>query len=252
MRANVGGRDHGRRRRAAGESYHDARIVHGKRRIGRDLARGCAEYQIGTCRAAQHAAGRELAVELAAGPLQFEADIAVLRLEAAIGQHRASHARHRRLLVKQRAHRHRLVEIAAGRIEIERHVALAQLDEEFAEARGGAAVDLAFELDPAVAAATAGIGRALDHIELHRRRRRFGRRGPHPGRGRAFDASGIFAAAGALGAAGVLGPNRPAEAGPQTRAKAAIKDRRANMREAALAIKERLVRIYPADMGKSM
>ena len=180
VRASVGGRNHGRRRRAAGEGHHDPRVVHGERRIGRDLAGGCAEHQIGTCRAAQHAAGRELAMQFAAGLLQLEADVAVLRFEAAIGQHRSSHARHRGLLVKQRAHRHRLVEIAAGRIEIERHVAVAQLDEEFAEARGGAAVDLAFELDPAIAAAAAGIGRALDHIELHRRRRRLGRRGPRP------------------------------------------------------------------------
>jgi hypothetical protein len=55
------------------------------------------------------------------------------------------------------------------------------------------------------------------------------------GAGRTLDDGDAFAAVGStLGAVGVLGPNRAADAGPQTRAKAAIKEMRANMQKAEL------------------
>jgi hypothetical protein len=55
--------------------------------------------------------------------------------------------------------------------------------------------------------------------------------------GEAFAATNIFAAGGGLAAGGALGVNQAADAGPQARTKtvinkAAIKERRTNMREA--------------------
>jgi hypothetical protein len=70
--------------------------------------------------------------------------------------------------------------------------------------------------------------------------------------GDAFAAGDIFAAGGAFGAGGVLGVNQAAEAGPQTRANAAIREIRTNMKEVEQSDKERLVQIYPAGEGKSM
>jgi hypothetical protein len=60
------------------------------------------------------------------------------------------------------------------------------------------------------------------------------------GVGRTLDAGVVLtaggAAAGVLGAGVGLGVNQPAVAGPQTRAKAAIRKMRANMEQAELAI----------------
>jgi hypothetical protein len=60
------------------------------------------------------------------------------------------------------------------------------------------------------------------------------------GVGRVLDAGEAFAAGNALGAGDGFGVNQPADAGPETRAKAAIRAMRANMKEAELAIKEML------------
>jgi hypothetical protein len=57
------------------------------------------------------------------------------------------------------------------------------------------------------------------------------------GAGRTLDAgvvfaAGIFTAGGAIGAGGVLNPNRAADAGPQRRARTAMREMRANMKKA--------------------
>jgi hypothetical protein len=70
--------------------------------------------------------------------------------------------------------------------------------------------------------------------------------GRTPDAGDALAADGVTIAGGALGAAGVFGPNRAADAGPQMRAKAAIREIRANMKEAEQSQRERFARIYLA------
>jgi hypothetical protein len=111
-------------------------------------------------------------MQFAAGLLQLEAGIAVLRLEAALLHHRSRNPGDNRPFAKHDAHRQRLVQIAAGRREVHRQIAIPDLPEKFPEAERRARIDLPFDRDPAVAAAAARIGRALGDIEHHRRRRR--------------------------------------------------------------------------------
>jgi hypothetical protein len=118
----------------------------------------------------------------AAGLLELYTSRAVLRLEAAVVHQRAPYPRGGAPLAQHCAHGERLIEIAAGRGEIDRQIAIADLLQELFEAQRGAAVDLSFHRDPAIAAAPAGVGRALDDVEQHRRHRHRRRRRPHPER----------------------------------------------------------------------
>jgi len=120
-------------------------------------------------------------MEFAAGLLQLEAGIAVLRLEAALLHHRSRNPGDNGPFAKHDAHRQRLIQIAAGRREVHRQIAIPDLPEKFPEAERRAGIDLPFDRDPAVAAAAARIGRALGDIEHHRRRRRLPLRGPRGG-----------------------------------------------------------------------
>ena len=158
-------------RHAAAEMHHHLGGMHRKQCIGRDLARGCTEQQIRTGRITIDGAGEEIAAQFAAGLLELDAGSAVLRLEAAIADHRAPDPSRGAAIAQHCAHRQRLIEIAAGRREVDGQLAIAELPQEFLEARGGGAVDLTFHRDPAVAAASARVSRALDDIEHHRRRR---------------------------------------------------------------------------------
>ncbi len=88
--------------------------MHRKHGIGRDLAGGRAEEEIGTCRVAHRAARPEIAMEFAAGLLQLEAGFAVLRLEAALLHHRSRNPGDNGPFAKHDAHRQRLIQIAAG------------------------------------------------------------------------------------------------------------------------------------------
>ena len=76
-------------RRTAAEVQNDLRRMNPKLCIGRDLAGGGAEHQIGAGRIARRAARRQIGMEFAAGLLQLEADIAVLGFEAALLHHRS-------------------------------------------------------------------------------------------------------------------------------------------------------------------
>ena len=122
-------------------------------------------------------------MELAARLLQLEAGLAILGFEAALLHHRSSNPGDGGPFAKHGAHRQRLIEIAAGRGKIHRQMAIADEPQKFSKAERRAGIDLAFDRDPAVAAAAARIGRAFGDIEHHRWRRRLPGRGPD-GRGR--------------------------------------------------------------------
>ena len=110
-------------------------------------------------------------MQFAAGLLQLEAGSTILRFKTALLHHGSRHPGDHGLFAKHGAHRQRLVQIAAGRIEINRQAAIGDPRQKFPEAECRTAIDLPFDRDPAVAAAAASVGRALDDIEHHRRRR---------------------------------------------------------------------------------
>jgi hypothetical protein len=60
-----------------------------------------------------------------------------------------------------------------------------------------------------------------------------------------LDAGDAFAAGGALGAGSGFGKNQAADVGPQTRAKAAIREMRANMKERNKATRKGWLKFIP-------
>jgi hypothetical protein len=157
---------------------------------------GSTRENIGAGRSTKRAAGEKFAVEFAARLLELDADLAVLRLEAAFPHQGSSHPGDGGPGVKHVAHLDRLVEVAARRSEVDRQVAITQRAHKSLEAGGRAGFDLPFSLDPAVATAPAGIRRALDHIERHRLRSCWLGHRPPIGRSRRCRATGQHAGQG--------------------------------------------------------
>ncbi len=201
----------------AAEMHYHLRRMDRQHRIGGDLARGRTQHEIGARRVAHRAAGPEFAMEFAARLFQLEADVAVLRLEAALSHHRARHPRGDGFFTQHGAHRQRLVQIAAGRGEIDRQFAIPDFLEKFPEARRGAGIDLPFDRDPAIAAVAARVRRTLGDIERHRRHRRRAGRRPRSGR-RSRDGLGLRDGREARGRSGSHDGRSGGRGGSQSRA----------------------------------
>ncbi|MGZ5872620.1 MAG: hypothetical protein ACXWKP_10975 [Bradyrhizobium sp.] len=130
-------------------------IMDGHRRIGRHLARRRPEKQITAGRIAHRSTRHDLGLNFAAPGLDLKAGVVDLRSGSACGNNGPPDPGDSLPATQQTPNHEGLFNRTTRRMEIDRALRVFHILQETANTRGGIAIDVAFDSDPAVATGAA-------------------------------------------------------------------------------------------------